>query len=251
MNPRTNETISVVGTNRCPIVVALATVLSIALLGESSEASAISLALQQSPYKTVLEQGHLGRLSRMETIAASTSHWAPQASRELSNFQTRRQQFFNSPLFQQQEAFFARALDLGLTSGVPRPQGLDLLLVPDETGQLMDSAAIDYLRFRQEIGGARFDFYHPVIAPILRAFPAEPETLTPTFEPTVPPTVVCCCLCPIPPDRPVNSGEPTTEPSPQLPIPEPWSVLIWSAILLSAGFGFWRRRTGPEFGGSK
>lgn len=211
---------------------AILSILALALASSTSEAGPIrewqrTLAAQGTAPQDLL-QPNAGTM-RADSVSARSQ-----------SIQLRQTSILNSQAFQRQEAFYARALEQGMTR-VPRPQFLDVLLVPDVSGLLPESSTLDYLRWRRELNSSRFDRNHPVIGPALERdrivrnqTPLPP--VTPPTEPEVPT---------IPPAIPGLPGEPITSggrPSPQVPIPEPSTLAVWLALGIGGSFALNRRQ---------
>ena len=141
-----------------------------------------------------------------------------------------------SPVLDQQEAFYARALQLGVVR-VPRPQGLDRLLVANADGTLPDSPIVDYLQWRRGLNTPRFDSQHPFLAPILERDRIA-DTQVPLPIPTGPPEVPT--IPPAPDNPPIGVGG--TPSQPQLPVPELSSLPLWIALAVGGAFALIHRR---------
>jgi len=166
----------------------------------------------------------------------------------------------SNPILRRQEAFFARALQNRSVRGVPRPQGLRMLLTPDNQGRLPDSSVIDYLHWRRSLNPTRFDRHHPFIGPMLEDDrivdignpvppPDSPQAPLPPPVPPVDPTEPGFPDLPDDPGSPIGGGGTPVNPppsNPQVPIPEPDGLLLWSVLALAGGgvFGWNRKRRG-------
>jgi hypothetical protein len=163
---------------------------------------------------------------------------AQQVAARNEAIQLRQASILNSEAFRRQEAFYARALETGMV-GVPRPQFLDLLLVPDVAGLLPESSTIDYLNWRRGLNTARFDMNHPFIGPILERDRIVRNQVPIPLPPIVPNIPTLPPVTPTIPPGPITGGG---KPSPQVPIPEPSTLAIWFALGLGGVFALHRRR---------
>lgn len=161
-----------------------------------------------------------------------------QAAAQEGAIRLRQASILDSEAFRRQEAFYARALQAGMTR-VPRPQFLDVLLTPDASGLLPESSTIDYLRFRRGINQARFDRVHPFIGPILERDRIVRTQVPIPMPPVVPEIPTIPPVTPQTPPGPILGGG---RPSPQVPIPEPSTLALWIALGLGGAFGVHRRR---------
>ncbi|MEW4566436.1 hypothetical protein AB1L88_01085 [Tautonia sp. JC769] len=159
--------------------------------------------------------------------------------------QLRSESILSSQAFQRQEAFFARALEQGMTR-VPRPQFLDVLLVPDVSGLLAESSTLDYLRWRRNLNPTRFDRNHPFIGPALErdrlVRNQSPIPMPPVTVPTDPGVPIIPPTTPQVPGPILGGGRP----SPQVPIPEPGAFALWAAVAVGGSFALNRRRRKPR-----
>lgn len=131
-------------------------------------------------------------------------------------------------------SYYQRALDVRSTHVLKLP-GLQRFLVANEDGTLESNAVTQYLTWRRSLNTIRFDANHPGISQILRnhqlaqvtpTTPSIPEVVTPDDDDDLPPVVI------------------TTNPNPQVPIPEPSTLVIGIVLAGSCVWYHRRRRTG-------
>ncbi|WP_152050983.1 hypothetical protein [Tautonia marina] len=212
---------------------AILAALTLALAPTLSQAGPISDRAQVVAAQTAAQQALLspnaGTL-RADALAA-----------RAQSVQLRSASILNSQAFQRQEAFFARALEQGLAR-VPRPQFLDVLLVPDVSGLLAESSTLDYLRWRRNLNPTRFDRNHPFIGPALErdrlVRNQSPLPMPPVTVPTNPEVPIIPPTTPEVPGPILGGGRP----SPQVPIPEPASIALWAVLGLGGCSFAWKRR---------
>lgn len=142
--------------------------------------------------------------------------------------QINRQAIVNGMLETRWQNYFAQALRQQRVH-VQRPPNLFQMLRADENGLLPDTPLVEYLHWRRSLNPSRFDRYHPKLAPLLtRTMLTQLPPDTPTL-PTLP-------ALPGDPD-----GFDPTRPIPQVPIPEPGTLMI--ALVLAGSFAWMRRRS--------
>ncbi|QDV37992.1 PEP-CTERM sorting domain-containing protein [Tautonia plasticadhaerens] len=209
---------------------ALAALLVVALAPAIAEAGPLRVRARAIAERVAAQRALLG--------ADAGTTLARQAAAQDGAVRLRQASILDSEAFRRQEAFYAQALQAGMTR-VPRPQFLDLLLVPDASGLLPESATIDYLRFRRGLNQARFDRVHPFIGPILERDRIVRTQVPIPLPPVVPEIPTIPPVTPQIPEGPILGGG---KPSPQVPVPEPSTLAVWVALGLGGAFALQRRR---------
>jgi hypothetical protein len=117
------------------------------------------------------------------------------------------------------DRYFAHALQVR-SLRVQGPPAL-MVLSAAPAAQVSNSAFVDYLLWRRSLNPARFDFYHPFLAPILiQTQVPQPPNIPSLPGSLLPPTTVIPST--VPPDSPPD----TPPPPPQVPEPSSWLVLL-------------------------
>jgi hypothetical protein len=133
------------------------------------------------------------------------------------------------------DAYWSRALRLGLTTQVKVPGGTRLSL--QSNGLLPDTAFVTYLRWRQAINPQTFNARHPNVAQLLLQDQVARQTILNPQAPIVPTVPIVTTPSVV---RPPSVGpEVITNPP---AVPEPSSVVVVGVAFAAAAWARSRRR---------